>query len=71
MLLVLALAVGCASVSDRSEAARVRAAHDLPCPAQSIKVTHLSRDVYRVEGCSKTVIYTCALGLNGKISCSE
>ena len=70
-LLALVLTAGCASVTDRRDAARAHAAHDLPCPAESINVTHLSRDVYRAEGCEKVVIYTCALAVNGSVSCRK
>jgi hypothetical protein len=63
--------MGCASTSvkGRGDAARAQAARDLPCPAESIQVTHLSRDLYRAEGCGKTEIYTCRIAVNASISC--
>ena len=70
-LFALGLTAGCASATDRRDSARARAVHDLPCPAESINVTHLSRDVYRAEGCGKILIYTCALAVNGSVSCSK
>jgi hypothetical protein len=69
--LLLALSVGCAasSAKGRGDAARAQAVRDLPCPAESIEVTHLSRDLYRAEGCGKTEIYTCRIAVNGTLSC--
>jgi hypothetical protein len=69
-LALLVLAAGCvASASNRGDAARAQAVRDLPCPAQSIEVTHLSRDLYRAEGCGKTEVYTCRIAVNATISC--
>jgi hypothetical protein len=71
ILCLLALPLSCASASPnkRVEAARVQAARDLPCPAKSIEVTHLSRDLYRAEGCGKVEVYTCRIAVNATISC--
>jgi hypothetical protein len=64
------LSAGClASTANRSEAARAQAVRDLPCPSQSIEITHLSRDLYRAEGCGKTEVYTCRIAVNATISC--
>ncbi len=71
LVIAVLLPVACASTSKRTETVRARAARDLPCPAQSVEVTHLSRDNYRARGCGGEVLCTCGIEINGKFSCNR
>ncbi len=39
-----------------------RAAFDLNCPAEQLKVTELPGKAYGAEGCNQRVSYTCTMG---------
>ena len=62
LLVATLLTTGCASFND---IVRERAAFDLHCPAQELKVTELPGSAYGAEGCNQRVSYTCMSGAFG------